>query len=666
MELILNYLKGIIFVLYYIFFFQLIGTAFTHRESAPSRIVYGYFIHVICLSLIGIPVLIFMLPWRVFFIGLIIIDILLIAFSIVRIKNTNRKVFPGGMKDFIQKYWFIYFVCVVAILMVMTSNAYMWNDGWSDDSYYLNRITTLPYTSNPYLINIRNGLPVTGYSPFTINSLITFELEGSVYLYITQVQPTLFCRIFLSFVNYFIWACALYMFAEKIIEVFSIEIDKRNIQYFTITLLMICFSAFALVELKLITIRDHWPVNYCMFYGSALTKTIGLLVLMEPFLDFHKLSWKDLLLFGALSFALITRSAIILPIISVVFIVLFIVYSYKKERMLGYLSFVLVLALSLIVGDNGHRFINQASYYLNSFESVNYVVDNFGSLVITIPLIIIFLMTIYYSDLGKNTKDVTLLLFLLGIMFIVNPLNNIAELMSTKYFVFGRAVGSLDYFIIMYCGILLLSFLVTKISFIKYIRPLLFSVLAILISFSSLYVRKRNMVNVKHEINTFIQNPYCIHEGVRELGDTLEKISKNKKQHLYALIPSNSPVYQYEVNIDLNSVNNKHYLNNQIGMSIRSIAPDVSSLITRSDLYPLSDKIEWKDFNKEDFNTFEKFLNSDDKNVKDNMQIMLNKYSINCVVMWNNKQTNFLEQNGFKYITQVSKNGLSFVVYYRP
>ena len=70
-------------------------------------------------------------------------------FSVYRIYTKKIRLFNGDLYDFVKKYWFLFFLASILVLISTVKIGWYWMNNCLDDGYYLNRIATLPYIDHP-------------------------------------------------------------------------------------------------------------------------------------------------------------------------------------------------------------------------------------------------------------------------------------------------------------------------------------------------------------------------------------------------------------------------------------------------------------------------------------------------------------------------------------
>lgn len=659
--LILDYLKGLLFVIYFLTMIYMIGTAFTKYESAPARLIVGYIIHVVILAIPGIVVQTLKFNWRIFFYYTIVADIICIIISIIFLKKRKIHLFEGSILKFFENYWFIIFITIILVLMVCFQNVSLWENGSADDGYYLVKIFQFPFAKNPYDLQMQTGVHLL-QKTFDIRNFSTFEIEDSVYLYLTAIPSTLFARLFLAFINYFIFTCSIYCFAEKVTSILGFNIKKKNLQYFTVITVLLCFNTDVLARNHIIELRDHWIINRFMYFGSALAKSCTLLWTSILLIDNKKPTIKLAIEYAIISFVLLTRSTTALPLLIVSLIVYFLIYFWNSKKAFVFFT-VFLFVLSGIIKDNASglskHFFDGAGYY-------NYLSNNTQSFVFIIPLAFIL---IYLYLKKSHCQIVKSSIFIISIIlfFILDPINNITEFSSQYFFVFNRGLASAILLMITYACIIFGCIIST--SLLKYkkvysLRSFFTALLALIIALSSLTLQKGSPRAVLHEGRVFLHNPLFTISTVPNLAKVLDSLQNNQNKPMVSLLPATiwKPYYMDKRvhEGDLNETTP------HIASAIRQFVPNIISLTPYWYSVQSDDPIYAK-LSKKELASYNEFLTS--KNPKTEtitkFKNLLDHYPINCIVVWYSESCPYLENFGFKRYKVLKDENVTLYIYYR-
>ena len=652
----MEYLKGIIYVIIYLVIPFLVGTAYTKQKSAPSRTIAGYIIYTIITGIVGIVVQMFKFNWNIYYWFVIILDILLIGSSIYFIKKKEIDIFEGSFKNFIKRYWFLIFVSVIAITMVTFQNAQLWSNNESDDSYYLNKIATLPYETDSFNINVRTGLHAT--SPmFGMRIFNTFELESSVYCYFFKMIPTLFARCFLSFNHYFILVCTLYTFAEKIFEKAGKSVNKNTLQYIGVVLVMYCFDTNVLATNGILELRDGWMIHTGMFFGSLVVKTCGFIWLLLPLLNEKRSYLMKAIQFGLILFALVNKSTTVLPIAAVVLMSYGLKELYFKDKKYFMTALFIIMFIGVFVKNDGARF-------LPKFESEggtwDYFADNMASIVIVPFICSIIWLTYKYRNI-KFIKNLSMMFLGFFVLCGLDPFNNIFELVSNYSFVVGRTNASLTMLIVAYGSTLLgFEYANRKHSAVRF-RPVLFAFIAVILSCTSIYAKEGSLHNIKREMRTFYHNRYFVTTEVKELGEALNVMNKEKGE-IIAFVPERLPT-----SMDTRIVVGKHrnyLLDMQVAGAVRQFAPNVISVVPRW-RFGETDDPRFKNYDDKAEKTYVKFFWNPTEDTYKAFSKEIKKWPVNTIITFKPACNTYIERMGYKCYKKIDGVYKDFCIYYK-
>ena len=379
-----------------------------------------------------------------------------------------------------------------------------------------------------------------------------------------------------------------------------------------------------------------------MYYGSSIVRSMGLIMLMTPFIGKERLQIKDIFIFGITSLALMSKSSIALPVIIISMIVIILMYLIKDKslRKLSIICVIIAIGISFCLGNNE----GIASVYKSQFLS------NIKSVIIFSSLIIIAVAFLLF-----NFKPIFLevcgYVFLLFSLTLIEPINNIFEKISIFDFVACRFLTSIFIFIIMlstFCVTLFIKKMITNVKLKYYIKNIILISLSTVLFFGSLLAQSGlSFKNLNERVSTFKNNKYFAPQSVIVLGDCLEKLSKEKKEKLYAIMPEGIGIDGYTYSL---------------AISIRQFSPSIVSLSAYT-RYPGTIEKDFKDYSSDNQKIFDEFLTYRDQNSINNFKDMLNEYPINCVVTLNCVDDE-MRYFGMKKYTSISYQN-SYYIYYR-
>lgn len=432
-----DYVFGALFVVIYAAYMYFVGGAFTKKQkSYPYQFVIGYLVFSFFVAIGGMIIQILNLPWMLFvlyliivFIGLALISVILYIHNDVSIINISR------IPEFFKNQWFLIVAALALVVVASTRLVWIWQNNSLDDGYYLSWVSALPYNSNGFFTQPSTGFmqDLKGMGSYILNTTYT---EYSVYVYFFHFTTSIFCRIFMTIFNYFLYGCCAASFCEFTIKQTHLEVKDNFYQYASGMLFLFGFPSSFLTDHIILNLQDSWQFNTAMYYGSSIVRTMGIFLLLLPFLENTKLTFKEILLVAGIGVALISKSSIALPIIIILCIsYLFSYWILSKDKLnlvfVG-VGLIMMFALSLILGN--HQEMEQAVMY--NFTA------NLKSIIFW-PCVVFFITSFFYGSRNIIRYNLTLLFFL-GFM-VISPINNIFESISIYTFVANRAMTTFVY-----------------------------------------------------------------------------------------------------------------------------------------------------------------------------------------------------------------------------
>ena len=146
-----QYITGIILTLFLAVLFQLFGICITkNKKSFSYSFIIGYIVYSFLIAIVGIPIQILNLPWKAFFFYMIFLLIGILIFIFYNIYKKNVVLNKEILIDYIKENWFLYIGAILITGLALTHIQTIWENNLTDDSYYLNKIASLPYLENPF------------------------------------------------------------------------------------------------------------------------------------------------------------------------------------------------------------------------------------------------------------------------------------------------------------------------------------------------------------------------------------------------------------------------------------------------------------------------------------------------------------------------------------
>lgn len=634
-------ISAIFFSLLITFFYCLGSVIVSEENSLPYRFICGYLFYSFIIAIGGIVIQLLNLSWYLFFWYTILIIIALLIFILYRSKKEKIKIFLIGIKEFLKKYWFLFIISGILIVISLAYSEWIWLNNCLDDGFYLNKIATLPYIENPFITNASTGLVEiqNGFNSYIVN---TGELEMSVYVFLLQVTPTVFTRIFLSGFNYFLFACCIYAFAEKIIKSTNIKCSEYTIQYIVSIILLFSFSWNFMVVKEILVVQDSWQFNTAMYYASSIVRTMGILIILVHFIENNKIRICDILLVVLVSIVLVSKSTIALPIIFVTCIAYLIVNFLFDDKYWKKISTIIILVLIGIIGlmIGGNDYIDELVR--------NLFLQNLKSYLVIGCLVVIILSFSFRSQVINKVNVIMLVV----IFLMESPIiNNLFEKISVYDFVAARASTTYIYTFVIIAMIYVYLF-INKFKYSKKLIVPIYLVVTIMLSVVSLYSYNSCNGKLLTSYKIMYNNRKIIPDSTIMLGKKLSDLAEDADEEINMIMPEGVLVDGH-----LHSV----------AIIIRSFAPEIKS-ISAIGRFKVSEGNDFSSFTSDDQAKLDAFITNPTEENKQNLKILLEEYPINCIVLPTAEDNEYLYEIGFESYTKFSdiEGNISYNIYYRP
>lgn len=650
-----SYLTGLLFIIFYVLFMYLIGSAFYKKEgSYPSHFIVGYLIFSFFVAIGGIPIQILNLPWLVFVGYMIIVYVLLAVWSIRRLDKVNKKIIDTSkITKFIKNQWFIVFLSLLLVIIASTNIEFIWTNNGLDDGYYLGWVSGVPYGINGFYTN-----PSTGYAS-SLSDMFSYLLnttysEYGFYVFLLNIRTTVFCRIFMAFFNYFLFATVITEVAEVVLDNNDIEIKDYQFQFFSSIIFLFSMISFYYNGSKLLTVQDAWQLNTAMYYGSNIVRTCGIFLLTIFYIN-KKLDWKMVIGVIGIGIALISKSSIALPVIilvSVSFLLSYLLFEEGKHFRLYALMIILVyLLVCIMVGNHPH--ISGAAdgqFFMNIHHNISF-------------WIVLFFFLTGFIFKNKTMNKMNTMMIILGALMLINPLDNVFEFTSQFGFVAARMMANYLYSIIILSFIYCVVDLIRLCHGIKFKNSIIYILTSVLIIslFASWHQRMDNYKKMigfgggNQRFDSTLQvikdNRYIIPMSTQLLGDVLEQRYQETKHVNVVMMPEGA------------MVNNEMH---SVAIILRTVSPHSISL-SATGRYGKDKVGDYQSFSqKDEFNLYDFQAHPTDKTYH-KLSKSLNDSKVNCVVVNNMSFSSYFERDGFYLYRGIADtaNHLDYFVYVR-
>lgn len=627
-----DYIIGTILTLLTAIFIQLFGCCIVKEEKGYTyKFVMGYLVYSFLVAIVGIPIQILNLSWNFFFwyMCLLLIGILMyIIYSIISKKIVINK---SMIQQYFHGTWFLYVGAILLLSFALTHISIIWLNNLSDDAFYLNKIATLPYISNPFKTDYTTGFYNANGSGLAYN-LSTFELEASFYAFITRMNPALYARGFLSLFNYFVLLNSIHAFLEVVLK-------KKNLQYFVVSfffLFVMCASVFLKAS------DATWTIKSAAYFGSALIRVGCTFMVLLPLIDSNKLDLKKILITIISCVVMISKSSCALPVLFMLacgYLTMLYVRNQNKKTTIYFIAGLICIIVAGIVFPNNQK---MDSYTLNLV--LTYLKN---------PLVLAsFVIMIILTFTNRTYLNISLIVLVSFSLMLVPEINDVVETLSMYDFVAGRTIYSIFVFqFIVSYGILIL---LVYDKYVKQIQPVFINLVTIVCVMIICFLSGFEYTEPVKALRTIKNNIYLIPNSTVLLGEQLEKYYQDNN-HVLKMIMTPG------VRVD-----NMGHFSSQI---VRSFTPHTESVTGALRVAKEIDNKEsgFYGYNLADIDTLNNFIVNPNEDTLYELEVLCDKYPINCIVLNDNdsRADALLESIGFnKYNTIVDKQKNSIVITY--
>ena len=630
----INYILSCMYILFFLFSLYFIGNIlFSKVKSFPLRITYIYLIYKFFASLFGCITQLLKLPFQFYFIVLLIFWIALYGYALYKKKKENIVVFDKRRnKEIFKKYWFVLVIAIILIFFSMINIEYHWFGNHLDDGLYVNIVSDYVKGIDTFHIHSANGLnQIAKFGPHSLNA---WQLEAAFYVKIFRVVPVVLLAFAQSFINYIIFMLVVLAFLEKVLPKEVIKKYKYQIQFIPAVIILFMFQ-FDVLN-RMIILQDGWQFGNAMFYGSTIIRTMGIFLLLVPFIDKEKLGFKDLVIYGCISFILLAQSSVALPVVIMVGVAYFVSHLYFDRNCRFILALVLLLLIICGIVLPNIGLIND--HALNLYRANSRSIILYGS-------IIVFLLGYLYKNKTINKINTTIL-FIIAFMYIPE-INDIVENLSMYDFVEARfwtgtfyaiAILAFAYAFVFACKLLSKK----KLLVLKGVLLFLL-VLGVTLSFEFKYK------NIFKSIEILRYNNKLLPNSTVNLGKELERLHIKTKDHLYVLSPDWVVTNGY---------------NHSLAVLLRQHTPS-SSIISAIPRYGYFSNKEFKGYEQADNDNYNAFMYDQSGQSYLRVKKILEKYPINCLVVTSKLADWITKDSGFELKKSVCDVDICYYIYYR-
>lgn len=620
---------GILFLILYMGYMYFIGGAFTNKQgSYATQFFIGYMIFSACVAVGGIIIQVLNLSWWIFVLYLAAVFGGL-GFVAIGMMATNHIpiIRPNKIRDFFSSQWFMLVIALFLTILSVSHLLWIWGNNASDDGYYLSLVGTLPYSPNTFHTAPSTGFPTTlqGMGSYIINTIYT---EYSVYSFFTGIKAPLFCRIYMSFFNYFLFNASIVALAEKVFQQTKMQIKENMLQYACAIMLLFGFTMGFMNAYNILHVYDNWQFNTAMYYGSSIVRCMSILWVLVPFFSSDRVELRHILYVAGIAVALLSKSTIALPLMIIVptayLFVFWIMSKNPSNYVLAALLAIGYLTVSIFLG-------NQDSMQERVMEYFAYVKTS----ILLIPCLIPFIGSFLTRNKYIIRYNITLLVILA--LMVLNPINNLFEVSCVIGFVGARALACFAYTFVLTCFIYTLMgvYYIARVDSLR--KGLVLTVSGLLV----VYLPLSDNTNYAEFFSKFVilhQNPDCMPASTSALGEVMEeRYHETGQMNIVAMIQESRP----------------NGMLHDIAASIRCVTPHTISL-SAVPRFGADQSGEYQSYTKDVQNSFNYFIGNP---VDDTYNVLYNDLDlVRCNMIITNSETGltgvnyapFLARSGFE------------------
>ena len=494
----------IIFPMWYLLGRQVLKVFHYDYHDENHNIITGFFAFFFEAFVVGIPATLLKVSWNVYYIAMLAVFILTLAFLVYKERNLLKEnVFNKKIVSHLQRHlkenWVIYLMMGVFMVMYM-SNAMAYYKMNYDDRYYIGKAVQLVGTPQLMNENYYTGALLT-HSKFDLIRIInTFELTYAFLATTFHISVPFFIKIGMGVAGYIITFMAFKMFVE-------LFMDKKYAQYalLPLSVLMIPrgYTANSDKLFMNINMYSQWHFQTAIFYGGSFVQHIALPVilffskdLLEK-IDFKKVLFIALLSITFMSFSTTYLTYFIMLVVGLLLTkILKIIYenTNKEKSTVITLGAIIVAVIALLLFNTvAYEIIQRLSKHtIDAYKSYrSFYKERIATetLLVWTPFIYMLVMALFKD---KKLKWFMLaLIIMFGIPF-SGKLNAFMSLATVNFpFVGGRYIASIELLTMIFIGILIVSVL----RQIKY-KQVVLSGLALATVCGTVFYIKRHMYDI--------------------------------------------------------------------------------------------------------------------------------------------------------------------------
>lgn len=516
MEHAMSYVKGFVFIVIGIFFLYSFGKKILKYKGTFSKsLIVGYVAYSASQALIGMTVQYFRIDYFYYKFAMITMVITICFFTFYRFNiEKNYRDYWIKFKAHIKKYRVIYILAAILLTLNLFNITYLWLGNHQDDGYYLLKVALTPFLGADYDVNYATGFNDTLALSRVVN---TFELDYAFWSNILGIEVSVFCKAIISFFNY-----VLVLNAFNLLFNLIRKDEQDHASLWLSTILFFAIYPETLQNHGILNQQDAWHFNSAIWYGSGIVRSIGVIILIFPFVENTTINPKKIIWFLITSFALLSKASQALPLIYLAGVSLLLSYSvvkFKSNKKLLVTPVLMLIALLLV-----SRPTDLSEYMLIKTKEF-----------FTTPILMISSLAFIAFPFVIKEKRLFVFQAVFGVMLLIMVMPNVNGLFlrfAMVDFVCGRTFTAFSF------NLIIISSLISGMLLNKYIKRkvltdslfVIFGVACVSLNLFSLCLN----FGISKPIQILANNTLLIPEESNDLSIELEKIALSSNKTLIA------------------------------------------------------------------------------------------------------------------------------------
>lgn len=609
-----SYISGLIWLFVIVSLIYIIGQSMCEeKDSFSKKIIVGYVVFTAVGALPGIICQLFHINVFIYYIVYFFIIVGLISFSLHQ-KKLNKFTKQAILSHFKDNY-VIYIVTMMLIVLSIFNIELQWLANHLDDGRYLLLSANYSKVSNPFIIDSATGL-FTEYEPI-IRSINTFELENSFWVTLFNFQASVFTKVFLAIFNYYIFLNGIKYFIDIVKKQFHVK-NKSLLQFAVVAPIILMIISEVLVNEHILYMQDSWQFQSAMWYGSSIVRMCTFFLCLTPIIEKEKIEIKSIIYYIIVSIALVSRATQAVPLLFVISAAYLVVMQKNiKHSIIIFISELTILYFCPVI--------------INNKETINQYCEMTAKTNITSILMICAIIIIFVSYFTKNKIMIKWnnILCISSLFVFCRYFNSMALNLSQYDFVIGRTMTTITVTVIV-TAMVYFCLVVIYILRNYWINTLVFATVSCLLFVGVLYTNKQG-IGIRERARILYNNNTLVPECILDISEQLEQFSKNQK------IVVISPTM-----VDENRIFTT------FATMLRIEAPDIISLSARPRYPAVQEKSIYNEFEQEEQDIIEQFVRGNIVDYTNEINDMIEKFNINCIISLSETTNSYLEEQRFK------------------